>query len=373
MENQKIDYLAFSAVNEDKVLLDMVESLKELVKMSMAKSQSSVPYVQKFAVNNDEYKKLNETVKEAMGEYLLGMFSLPFQSGDKQARLNQAFKIDTVKSVYFAITSEALRAAMPYTSSDDVSLFTEMVPVAMGGSHTFELDSNRLYDVQRGTYGTSVTALLPEFKKSITIKPKVKTVGVQFSVPQLFVAGYDWGDKLAKVAASFNKALYVDALNALTTYTALDSTPFVKALWTNTNYRTLATHLGAVNNTPTIALGTNIAWNAVAPEVLRTGGFATVDEYVREGKVRDIFGVPAIDLDQVVDTSTVNYDMVVPNDKIYMLPAGVKPVKQAVEDYFNISEVEDKVLNRKIFRYELSFDSAIVTPYMIGKIGTATS
>jgi hypothetical protein len=92
--------------------------------------------------------------------------------------------------------------------------------------------------------------------------------------------------------------------------------------------------------------------------------FGVSEEFVKNGFVRDLYGVNAMELRQAVNSNSSSYTFKVPDDKILLLtPATDKPVKVVMEGqtFVIADDGRTNAINLKTYKYRQAWATKIAT------------
>ena len=375
MANKEIRLMNFSVDDNFDII---VNDLATLAASACAREYPKLIKVD--VMNSEEYGKLNEKVKKAMVGYAAEKSGISVKD-----ETDMLFAADnkTFVSVLNSIEVRAIAKMMVRYDNPQISAIAEIDTTKAGNSKTYEIDTKSLPVVQKGNYQSNITNVPPFVKSSVTLTPKVWTVGTSLDFIRLIANGYDWGFATARIYAAMIVAQYKVVVNQVFSTTILSGTPLYNSTFALNTYTQLAEDIGMLNGGATndvIALGTRVAFNAISGTAT-SGGFMTKDEYIRDSYLKEICGVPSIVMEQFTDfhipfTSANAASLrAIPQNLIVLVSQGKdKIVKLLREDYIRVHEIEakDNTLNRMEYSYAQAFDAAIATASHFGVQNTAT-
>ena len=278
--------------------------------------------------------------------------------------------------MYNAIFTEALLGIMVKTDSQAMNVFANIDTVDVGNSLTYEIETKGLPIAQRNSYMSNVTFLDGVAKTAITVTPKVYSTGTAIDVIRMLKGDIDMGKEIARVAMSLLYAQYKLCVGLVANTNVIANTPLYRTGTFNANQYVLTiSYLQALNNAGVKAYGTLPALNKLGATATTSYGFASQDEVLRLGFLSVAYGIPHVILNQATDgsaplgNSDSNINMLVPNDKIFLMPdVGDKPVKLVRENYIRVMNTPASVnsINRREYQYFMAFDAAIATQAHFG-------
>jgi len=347
----------------------ILENAVKLTKMAIQKyhAKDNVSNVALYSsVNNVEYDELNETVKKAMIKYasrvanIGDMFDVNTSNGFKSA----IGQFSAFREALFAIETKIIDTVNSKSEVEQSLLMAETRNLADGDSESFDIGSKSLYKVEDTGYSNNSTRLQYQFMKPEFLTPRPKDAAIAIDLYQFNAIGFDFGKQMAKLAISFRVAMYDSIIAAIFDTTPLIGTPFYKANFAKTTWQELANRVTGANGSPVMAYGTNIALSKASDTVGDKWAYGVSEEFVKNGFVRDLYGVNAMLLQQAVSSNDSNYTFKVPDDKILLLtPATDKPVKIVMEGQTFVIADDGRTnsINLKTYKYRQAWATKIAT------------
>ena len=202
------------------------------------------------------------------------------------------------------------------------------------------------------------------------------STGTAIDVIRMLKGDIDMGKEIARVAMSLLYAQYKLCVGLVANTNIIANTPLYRTGTFNANQYVLTiSYLQALNNAGVKAYGTLPALNKLGATATTSYGFASQDEVLRLGFLSVAYGIPHVILNQATDGSAPlgdtdgNINMLVPNNKIFLMPdVGDKPVKLVRENYIRVMNTPASVnsINRREYQYFMAFDAAIATQAHFG-------
>jgi len=362
----------YTAQEESKNIL---ENAVKLTKMAIQKyhGKDAVSNIGLYSssVNNVEYDELNETVKKAIIKYASSvanvgdLFDINTPAGFKSA----IGQFSNFREALFAIETKIIDTVNSKSEVEQSLLMAELRNLADGDSATFDIDSKSLFTVEDTGYSNNSTRLQYQFMKPEFLTPRPKDAAIAVDLYQFNTIGFDFGKQMAKLAISFRVAMYDSIIAAIFDTTPLLNTPFYKALFAKTTWQELANRIAGANGSAVMAYGTNIALGKASDTVGDKWAYGVSEEFVKNGFVRDLYGVPAMELRQAVSSNDANYTFKVPDTKILLLtPATDKPVKTVMEGqtFVIADDGRTNAINLKTYKYRQAWEVKIATQSAYG-------
>jgi len=354
---------------------NILENAVKLTKMGIQKyhGKDAVSNIGFYSssVNNVEYDELNETVKKAMIKYaskvanIGDMFDVNTPGGFKSA----VGQFSSFREALFAIETKIIDTVNSKSEVEQSLLMAELRNLADGDSATFDIDSKSLYNVEDTGYSNNSTRFQFQFMKPEFLTPRPKDAAIAVDLYQFNTIGFDFGKQMAKLAISFRVAMYDSIIAAIFDTTPLVGTPFYKALFAKTTWQELANRIAGANGSAVMAYGTNIALGKASDTVGDKWAYGVSEEFVKNGYIRDLYGVSAMELRQAVSSNDANYTFKVPDTKILLLtPATDKPVKAVMEGqtFVIADDGRTNAINLKTYKYRQAWEVKIATQSAYG-------
>lgn len=363
-----IRQMNFSA---DTTAKDIIRLNAELL---AAKTSELYPnIIEKVVMNN--YKEENSKVKQAILAYASQKagIEVPTTKDEMMFAKDNAMFVSVLNS----ITVQSISYVMANYENPALMEFATVDTVEVGGSKTYTIDHKSLATPQRGNYTSNVTLVPSYAKQSVTITPKVYTLGVSLDYLRLIDDAYDWGAAVAKIYASFIYGQYKLIAQLVFNPAILNDTPLYSDAFSPTTYMQIADDVAMLNGgnaSDVVAFGTRAALSKISGTAV-TGGYSTKDEYIRGGILKEVAGIQSVVLDNFtnfnVPFNTANAPKLraLPNDLIVLVSrARDSIVKLVRESYIRVVEVEptENNINRMEYSYTQAYDAAVITSSFFG-------
>ena len=363
----------FAGISKDVDAKNIIDNLTELGLSAMSRDYASSGLVTKFSYASAAYNQKNDETRKAILSYCGAKAGIS-EITETRHILN-AFDNPTFESMYNAIFTESLLGIMVKTDSQAMNVFANVDTVDIGGSLTYDIETKGLPIAQRNSYMSNVTFLEGVAKTAITVTPKIYSTGSAIDVIRMLKGDIDMGKEIARVAMSLLYAQYKLCVGLVANTDLITNTPLYRSTFNANNYTLTISYLQALNNAGVKAYGTLPALNKMGATATTGYGFASQDEVLRLGFLPVAYGIPHVVLNQATDGSAPlgdadgNVNMLVPNDKIFLMPdVGDKPVKLVRENYIRVmnTPASNNSINRREYQYFMAFDAAIATQAHFG-------
>ena len=364
----------FAGISKDVDAKTIIDNWTELGLSAMSRDYGASGLVAKFSYDAAAYNQKNDETRKAVLSFCGAKAGISDISETRH--ILNAFDNPTFESMYNAIFTEALLGIMVKTDSQAMNVFANIDTVDVGNSLTYEIETKGLPIAQRNSYMSNVTFLDGVAKTAITVTPKVYSTGTAIGVIRMLKGDIDMGKEIARVAMSLLYAQYKLCVGLVANTNIIANTPLYRTGTFNANQYVLTiSYLQALNNAGVKAYGTLPALNKLGATATTSYGFASQDEVLRLGFLSVAYGIPHVILNQATDGSAPlgdtdgNINMLVPNNKIFLMPdVGDKPVKLVRENYIRVMNTPASVnsINRREYQYFMAFDAAIATQAHFG-------
>lgn len=346
-------------------------------------------------VTDLEYKALNEQFQ--VTHLLYAAKKACEMTGEIAPESFDAFKRDANRfygnsnfyRVLQGIYQDVLTPILPRVISEAVSVFADVVEVAMGETYALEVESDDIVIFQDSAWGAQRSVPANRFySKDITLNPSPKTAEVRMKWHQLVANGTDFGRFFANISAGMY-AKIMGMWNAAMTAAAADTTKIPSGLiynFSSLNWVTLANKLAALNGVGInniTAFGNAVALAKVLP-TQSTGSTATeMDaalvemlgaDYIRSGYLGQFMsvGLQALTDAVVPNTQHGNVTTILDATKIFMMASnGRKPLTIAMMSGAPLT-IEIEALRtasfENIFNMTFALDSAAIFGSKIGLV-----
>lgn len=376
--NKELREMRFSADENSKYVDGIVENAARLGAASAYKKFGRYGIIEKVEIE-EGYDALNKKVKDAT----LGFAAM--KAGIKvptdETELAYAFDSTIFRDVMNTITTRTIGLMMVKYTAPQIEALAEIENVKVGESRTYEIDTKSLPLAQRGTYESNVSWVPSYAKGSVTVTPKVYTIGTSLDYIRIIANGYDWGAEIARVYAGMLFAQYKLCVTKIFNTDILSATPLYQATFASSTYVQLADDIGMLNGGTgdgVTAYGTRVAFNTISA-LATTGGYTTKDRYIENGFLQKIYGVDSVLLEQFTNyaapftTDSAAGLRAIPNNLIVLVSTGTdKPIKLVRENYVRVKETDakDNTANRMEYTFFQNFDAGIATASHFGLQGT---
>ena len=364
----------FAGISKDVDAKTIIDNWTELGLSAMSRDYGASGLVAKFSYDAAAYNQKNDETRKAVLSFCGAKAGISDISETRH--ILNAFDNPTFESMYNAIFTEALLGIMVKTDSQAMNVFANIDTVDVGNSLTYEIETKGLPIAQRNSYMSNVTFLDGVAKTAITVTPKVYSTGTAIDVIRMLKGDIDMGKEIARVAMSLLYPQYKLCVGLVANTNVIANTPLYRTGTFNANQYVLTiSYLQALNNAGVKAYGTLPALNKLGATATTSYGFASQDEVLRLGFLSVAYGIPHVILNQATDGSAPlgdtdgNINMLVPNNKIFLMPdVGDKPVKLVRENYIRVMNTPASVnsINRREYQYFMAFDAAIATQAHFG-------
>ena len=364
----------FAGISKDVDAKTIIDNWTELGLSAMSRDYGASGLVAKFSYDAAAYNQKNDETRKAVLSFCGAKAGISDISETRH--ILNAFDNPTFESMYNAIFTEALLGIMVKTDSQAMNVFANIDTVDVGNSLTYEIETKGLPIAQRNSYMSNVTFLDGVAKTAITVTPKMYITGTAVDGIRMLKGDIDMGKEIARVAMSLLYAQYKLCVGLVANTNIIANTPLYRTGTFNANQYVLTiSYLQALNNAGVKAYGTLPALNKLGATATTSYGFASQDEVLRLGFLSVAYGIPHVILNQATDGSAPlgdtdgNINMLVPNNKIFLMPdVGDKPVKLVRENYIRVMNTPASVnsINRREYQYFMAFDAAIATQAHFG-------
>jgi len=364
--------------NEDNRVDEIERELSDLGLAAMSRYYSNSGLVNKFSMDNKEYREKNEKCKKAVLAYA------GEQAGIKKfvtsTDIANAYSNDRFVTIKNTIVRDTILNVITETTPAQIAAMATVEEVPVGASFTWEIDTKGLPIAQRNSYTSNVAFEDGHSMSPITITPKVYSLGTSIDYIRILANNFDFGKEIARVAMGMLYAQYKLVANTIFSTALLTGTPLYQASFSATNYVQMISDLQMLNGGGDVkAYGTLPAFNAIGVIATTNYGFESQDEMIRNGYLGHAYGIDNICIDQATDLSapfnTANATnlRMVPNNKVVLMSSVAdRPVKLVREDFIHVKVKEPNVGStyNASYDYFMSFDAAIATQAHYGIQGT---
>lgn len=348
------------------------EESKNIIENSVKLTRLAMENYSTGKALGSDYFELNEIVKKAIKKYAAERANVGdmFDVNNPNDYKSIVAQFSAFRETMFAIETKIIDTVNSKAEVEQSLLMAEIRNLADGDSETFDIGSKSLFKVEDAGYSNNVGGRLQyQFMKPEFLTPRPKDASIAVDLYQFNAIGFDFGKQMAKIAISFKVAMYDSIIAAIFDTTPLVGTPFYKATFAKTTWQELANRVAGANGSPAMAYGTNIALGKASDTVGDKWAYGVSNEFVKNGFVRDIYGVSTMELQQAVNPNDSSYSFKVPDDKILILtPATDKPVKVVMEGQTFVVADDGRTnsINLKTYKYRQAWNTKIATQSAYG-------
>lgn len=353
---------------EDNDARVIIENLKEVVCAAATINYGKRNMIKTFSMDSSTYNEKEAKARKAVLQYAAQNSGI--KKLEEKKDIVRAFDNDTFVSIVNGIVSETLAGVVTNTGSSQLMALCNMDDVDLGDSKSYPIETKGLPIAQRASYMNNITFTDSYTTTSITITPKVYTIGSSIDYIRILSNGYDWGKELARVALGMLYAQYKLVSGILFNTANVTGTPLYKSSWTQDGYIAMIEDLKALNKADVKAYGTLQAFNKQGSLATTSYGFESQDRMISDGFLGRAYGVENVVIDQATDLSAPFTDanrsnlLLVPTNKILLLSdIGDKPVKLVRENFVRVfsKEAKDGSLYKQSYSYSMAFDAGLAT------------
>ena len=376
MNGKEIYRFSFTGDNE-KEICSLVKGLSILGGASTYKEYGKYGIIEEVKVDNYDEEKIN--VRDAILKFASAQAGIPTPTTPTE--MARAMDSTAFRDIVNTISTRAIETMFVNYRSPQLDRLVDIEEVEVGSSASFEIDPKGLPIAQRATYASNVTLLPSYAKSSITITPKVYSLGTELDFIRIIGNKYDWGRAIARVYAGMLFAQYQLVVTKIFNSSVLSGTPLYQANFSNDSFTQLASDVAMLNGgsqDSVMALGTYVALSKIS-SLATNGGYMLRDEYIRDAYIGKILGVNTMVLAQLTNfaqpftTASASVLRTIPDDLILIVPInGDKICKLVREKYIRVREVSanSNNLNRNEYMYFQAFDADLATASYFGIQGT---
>lgn len=168
----------FAATSDEAKVI--VDSLVDLGNVAATKYYSnSGMFGDAYSMDEKEYKEKNQQVTKALLGFAAEKSGMDFIDVNTKEGLARAFSMGgQFETIYNSIIVESINGIVANSNPTALLNLANIETVGVGDSLSVEIEAKGLPIAQRNSYMSNVTLLEGETKQSITITPKVYSVGV---------------------------------------------------------------------------------------------------------------------------------------------------------------------------------------------------
>lgn len=303
--------------------------------------------------NRKEYEDMQSDVCENLVKYCV--------SGTRYEDRFEAEGMELVKNPmvnsnhdfrenFDAVIAQVINATLPMTmSSRFADTFMEISHVGFGDTARFIIDSNELYQVNELAEGIHRGALQPIYNNEVVVNPQPVEIAVSIDWYLLASRKFDIGVWAGKIARSFENYILAKAIASLLSATDGLGVGYVANGVDTKSFATLSQRVSAANGGAEVyTLGTSVALATLVPQTVGLQ-YGLGVEITKNGFLDRYLGSNVIAIDQAIDPLTLNTGakLMVPDDKIFLIAAGYKPVKCIFEgDQISLTDLPEYTSDR---------------------------
>lgn len=305
---------------------------------------------------NGKTNSANGTSFNEMNEKMLAFYTSEIEkmSGRNVADYNDLAtfcNFSDVRESAFAIIGMITDMIIPDALVKDIGAFADIRNGAWGDSLKVEMKPRDLFVVAKGGRNRRTFDITRQFNGEKTIVPETRGITVGISLYDVLRGAYSLAEFVAKAVLSMETQMRYDIYDAFAA--AMDNLPTTGdgalkiAGFTQDAAIALAQKVQAWNGGATpMFLGTKLALSHILPTSADTVVLLG-DEYVRVGYLRQFFGVPCVELEQIADYTT-EFAVKIDDDKIYVLCPGTDKVVKVFIEGSTLSNVDGNYTNANL-------------------------
>lgn len=250
------------------------------------------------------------------------------KSADWSNNLKQYCGFTDVSEAAFSVLAVLTDMIIPNSLLTQLAPIAEFHNMAWGDTLKIQLKPRDLFMPSKIGRGKRLGNVRRMYDGEVTIPTYLRETTVGIDYYDILTGKYSLAEYVAKASAGMEAQIRYDVWDAFgTAVGALDSSGSAQLVYTGYTQDTLvalAEKIGAWNNSPAIILGTKTACSKILPASTNYR-FDLESSYVKEGSVRDFFGTPVIQMEQIANYAT-EFDVKLDNTKLYV----VSPAQQKI-------------------------------------------
>lgn len=249
------------------------------------------------------------------------------------------------KDLIMALIEETIDEVLPEKLQDRINEFAEVKQYARDAEVVFHIKGKgkrRAYlTIKKGQRGGMYQAARLD-DMQMSLPTWVETVGVFVTLEEILLGKYSLVELMNNILDGFVERMYVQVIEALQAVAApaaniasgagivnkdLDGVIRVVAAYGRPMILGFHNVISKINNSGFIALG-----NPITPA-------SDLDELKQNGYIGLYKGTPVVKLPNYIVNETTNAEWLLDESKLFILPAGEKPVKVALKGDLHLQEV----------------------------------
>jgi hypothetical protein len=256
------------------------------------------------------------------------------KASDWSDNLKQYCSLTDVSEIAFSVISVLTDMVIPNVLMKQLSPIAEFHNMAWGDTLKIQLKPRDLFLPSKIGRGKRLGNIRRMFDTEVTIPTYLRETTVGIDYYDILTGKYSLAEYVAKASAGMEAQIRYDVWDAFAAAVGgLDASGNAQLVYTGYTQDVLialAEKIGAWNNSPAIILGTKTACSKILPASTNYR-FDLDSPYIKEGSVRDFFGIPVIQMEQIANYAT-EFAVKLDNTKLYVIsPAQQKIIHVAME------------------------------------------
>lgn len=322
--------------------------------MTFAKDESVLKGYEKFGTYFSAYSSgastvgtisMDEAHKNAR-DFLVGEVERISgkKASDWENNLMQFCAFTDVREAAFAVISVLTDMILPDALLKDLAPIAEFHNAAWGDTLKIEIKPRDLFLPSKIGRAQRIGNIRRQFVSEFTIPTYLREITVGITFYDILTGKYTLAEYVAKASMGMEAQVRYDVWDAFNTaVSALDSSGDAKLVYTGytqDDLVTLAQTITAWNGgSKAVIMGTKLACSKILPA---TTNWRTDLEssYVKDGSLRDFFGTPVVQMEQIADYRT-EFALKLDNTKLYVLSPAAQKIMHVGMEGNTLSTVRD--------------------------------
>ena len=263
---------------------------------------------------------------------------------DWQNNLKQYCAFTGVAEAAFAVLGVLTDLIIPNSLLKSLDPIAEFHNMAWGDTLKIELKPRDLFLPSKIGRGKRMGNIRRMYDGEVTIPTYLREITVGIDYYDILTGKYTLAEYVMKAAMGMEAQIRYDVWDAFETAVgALDSsgdTKLVYTGYTQDDLVNLAERIGAWNNSPAVILGTKTACSKVLPASTNYRIDLDSSDYVKNGSLRDFFGIPVIQMEQVANYAT-EFTVKLDNTKLYVVSPSTQKIMHVAMEGGALSTMRD--------------------------------
>lgn len=256
------------------------------------------------------------------------------KAADWSGNLKQYCIFTDVSEAAFSVLGVLTDMIIPSALHKQLAPIAEFHNMAWGDTLKIMLKPRDIFLPSKIGRGKRLGNIRRMYDGEVTIPTYLRETTVGIDYYDILSGKYSLAEYVAKASAGIEAQIRYDVWDAFgTAVSALDSSGNAQLNYTGYTQDTaiaLAEKIGAWNNSPVVILGTKTACSKILPASTNYR-FDLDSAYVKEGSIRDFFGTPVIQMEQIANYNT-EFAVKLDNTKLYFVsPAQQKLIHVGME------------------------------------------